>query len=161
MNKKQQTVLKKLLNMYSELYAHDNLFNKNLFFGTPEEISQLFSSELADTVSLAEYTSSSIRDDVRALKTAEHTSSSIRDDVQGLKTAEQVREFIANLELLDGQHETLTENKAATDLTIAEYKYIYSVLYQTPIKGKIKKETLINYIVKYFKGIDRAQALKP
>lgn len=144
MNKKQQTVLKKLLNMYSELYAHDNLFNKNLFFGTPEEISQIFSSELADTVSLAE-----------------HTSSSIRDDVQGLKTAEQVREFIANLQLLDGQYETLTENKAATDLTIAEYKYIYSVLYQTPIKGKIKKETLINYIVKYFKGIDRAQALKP
>lgn len=144
MNKKQQLALKNLLNMYSELYSQKKLFNDNLFFGTPEEISQIFSSELLCTA-----------------PSVNPRTSIIRHDVQELKTIEQVREFISKLELLDGTYESLTENKAAIELTIADYKYIYSVLYQTPITGKIKKETLINYIVKYFKGIDRAQSLKP
>lgn len=144
MNKEQKQALSKLLNLYTELYPCKDIFKSKLFPYTPDELSCIFAFDVPTEKNLCEKHSNSIREDVKALQ-----------------TVEQVKDYILSLELLDGKYETLAENKLASELTIADYKYIYSILYTSPVSSKIKKETLIGYIVKYFKGIERAQALKP
>ena len=143
MTREERTALDRLLSLYFELYPCREVFKAKLFPYTPEELSCIFSSSQEES------------------KLTKDCSVVLREDVQKLKTIEQVKEFCSNLELLDGTYDTLAENRAASELTVSDYKYIYSILYSTPIKGKVKKEVLVGHIVKYFKGIDRAQALKP
>lgn len=144
MNQKQKTVLRKLLFLYTELYPANGIFKSNFFTYTPEEVADII-QEIENLEEMPQKKSIGF----------------IRDDILKITSIEQVRDYISKLDLLNGKYETLTENKAATAVTLAEYKYLYSILYTTPINSKIKKEILINHIVKYFDGIDRAHSLKP
>lgn len=144
MNQKQKTALNKLLSLYTELYPSKDVFKNNLFPYTPDELSEIIKG---------------INDVEDA--NPKRPRSLIREDIQHIESVEQVQEYVSKLGLLNGTYETIEDNKAALALTLAEYKHLYSILYTTPIGSKVKKDVLINLIVKYFDGIQRAHALKP
>ena len=82
----------------------------------------------------------------------------IREEIQCITKPEQVRQYITNLGLTET---SLKDNKPASKITTAEYKYLYSVIYNTPLSASTRKDIIVGYIINYFESIDRAQALRP
>lgn len=143
MNKKEKDVLIKLQNLYKELYPSREIFASKLFPFEPDDVSQIIDNILKDT------------------GVTNSKSVIIREEISAIKTKEQVREYMEKLNLLGAGYRDISENEIASKITQAEYKYLYSILYNTPIASKTKKDIIIQHIIKYFNGIDRAQSLKP
>ena len=92
---------------------------------------------------------------------AKSTTVKIREEIQNITTVDAVREYMTKLNLIEGQYADIKDNKTASKVTTAEYKYLYDVLYNTPIAASTRKDIIIGYIISYFASIDRAKALKP
>lgn len=144
MNQKQKNVLNKLLALYAELYPARDAFKSNLFAETPEDVAEII-REISESSDLS----------------IKKKNVLIQDEILQISSVDQVRDYILKLDLLSGKYDSISENKAASALTLADYKHLYSILYTTPVNAKIKKDILISHIIKYFDGIDRAQSLKP
>ena len=82
----------------------------------------------------------------------------IRDEIKAITTPDQVRAYLAALGLPCTDIKT---NKAVSGITVAEYKYIFRTVYGFPAPSNVRKDMLIEFLLSFFAGIDRAIALKP
>lgn len=140
---KEKEIIKNLLNLYNDMYKSKKLFNSSYFKYEPEEVEALFKSILYSEDNLTE------------AKTPK-----VSESVLSLKTDEEVRNFY-NLNLKHNYNSELDRKNCLSKISLNDLKYLYSILYSTPVRSNASKNELLNLIEKYFSRIDRAMVMKP
>ena len=140
MKNKEQDILRYLIKVYSDFYAHKNLFNIEFKY-SPKDLELLngnsqFSSDINKQIEKKE---------------------SISEDILALKTPDDVKEYISKY-YTDTMH---TKDELMNKLNLKEFDYLYKVIYSTPLKSNMRKVDALNSIEKYFYGISRAISIKP
>ena len=142
MNVKEKAALDKLVTVYTELYPSRSVFKPNLFPYAPDEVERIIEGLFS------------------AKDKEKSTPRTVSEEIKAIVTADMVRDFISKLDLLSGQFSSLDENELAKEISLGEYKHLYSVLYSTPLPQKTKKEVVIRHIVEYFDSVERTKSLK-
>lgn len=143
MNKKEQDILQTILKLYCDLYPSREIFNKNYFKFTPEELENVIKN-------LHEEQKPNLQ----------KNQNGISESILSIKTVGEVKSFyLENLRY--DRSDSKSKEECLKNITGEELKYLYSILYSSPIRTKIRKVELLDLIEKYFDSIDRAFSMKP
>jgi len=142
-NKKEIDILQSLLKIYKEMYLSKELFNKNNLKYTPEEVENVINNL-----------------SVEQKPTSQRNQNVIRESILSIVTADEVKTFY--LENLSYDHsDSKSKEECLKNISVDELKYLYSILYSSPVRKTIRKIDLLDLIEKYFDSIDRAFSMKP
>lgn len=143
MNKKEKDILQSLLKIYKEMYLSKELFNKNNLKYTPEEVENVINNL-----------------SVEQKPTSQRNQNAIRESILSIVTADEVKSFYLE-NLLYDHSDSKSKEECLKNISVDELKYLYSILYSSPVRTTIRKKDLLDLIEKYFDSIDRAFSMKP
>lgn len=141
--KRKEQILSNLMDLYEYLYPHRELFKKNYFKFSPEEITQVISDMLSENNNNQNKKNRNV----------------IRESITELKTEEDVRTFYQKH--LQYNYDEQSRDEILKSYSMEELTYIYNILYSMPLRSKIRKNEIFNLIERYFESIDRALRMKP
>jgi len=142
MPNKKSDILSYLVKLYKDIYTHKELLNINFKYpineieNTCKEIQELFEADN---------------------KTKSDTKQTISDEIKMLKTSDDVRNFLLKYH----SNGILLKDELINKFNLNDFKYLYKIIYLTPLKSNMRKSDAIDSIEKYFYGISRAVSMKP
>lgn len=143
MKQKEQNLLRNFLELYTELYVVKDLYKEKYFKYTPEEAQILVDGIICE------------RD-----KQPTISKNELRQEIKNISTEEEVKNYFYNHLMFDRSNSE-EKNACLNQISTNELKYLYAILYSTPVKSKIRKVELLDAIEKYFASIDRALSMRP
>jgi hypothetical protein len=143
MNNKEKSVLQSLLKFYVDMYASKDLFNKIYFKYSPQDVENVINS-LQNEKKLS----------------PKRDRKPIGELISSIKLENEVESYYSE-NLQYNRNDKKAKEDCLKKITLDEFKYLYNILYTTPLRKNIRKSELLDLIEKYFASIDRAHSLKP
>ena len=143
MNNKERAILQNLLKLYVDMYPAKDLFNKLYFKYSPEDV---------------EKTINSLQQ--KEKPSSQNRKTKIKDEISSIKSEHQVLSYyMKNLQY--NRNDKKSKDTCLKKVTLEELKYLYKILYTSPLRKNTRKNEILDLIEKYFASIDRARNLKP
>ncbi|GHV21323.1 hypothetical protein FACS189494_06550 [Spirochaetia bacterium] len=138
MQNKKTEILTYLVELYKDFYSHKDLFKINFKYSLDEV------EEYCNKVTVLSKTDNTAKSS---------KEESISDKIRALATVDDIKAYFS------------TVNQSKEDIiqktSLAEFAYLYNIVYSSPLKPNMRKIDAFNAIEKYFYGISRAVSMKP
>ncbi|MDP4094959.1 MAG: hypothetical protein Q8920_16575 [Bacillota bacterium] len=143
MSKKNNQIFLNLLNLYKAMYNSKEIFNRNYFKYSIQEVHNAIELALSANDTPPRENKSQIRDSILMLKNEDDVKIFYKQNLQYDHSNKQSKE------------------ECLKNFSLNELKHLYSILYTTPNRKSVRKGELLDSIEKYFNAMDRAFSMKP
>lgn len=148
MEEKSKKIMKEILEQYLELSRYKEIFDKKYFKYSQECIDKI----ILEFVNLD-------NNEVEKKQINQKSTKPLRNIILAISTQNQVKEYLdRNLKYSKSNSEE--QKKVLKKISADELKYLYYILYETPIKAKDTKKQILQYIENYFENIERTLSMK-
>lgn len=143
MKQKEQSLLQNFLELYTELYEVKHIYKEKYFKYTPEDAKALIENIIQE-----------------ADRLPRSPGNEIRQEIKDISTEDEVKKYFYKYLVYDRNNPEEKE-RILNQINTTELKRLYTILYSTPVKTKIRKAELMDFIGNYFASIDRALSMRP
>lgn len=148
MSSKKNEIIQSLFSFYKQMYDSKDLFNKSYFKYSPDQVFKELKNELTNV-------------SIDNLKNTEVSKNLIlREEIASLKDEKDVKHYFKNNAFYSSDETDIREN-ILKNFSTEELKYIYNILYSSPLRSKVRKTDILIAIEKYFDSMDRVRSMKP